>query len=59
MVRVPESFDLKAVAPLLRAGITTYSPLPHWKAGPGQKVGVIGLGHMGGTSPMPSAPGRQ
>jgi len=42
--------DLKAVAPLLCAGITTYSPLRHWKVGPGQKVGVIelaGLGHMG------------
>jgi uncharacterized zinc-type alcohol dehydrogenase-like protein len=36
-----------AVAPLLCAGITTYSPLRHWKVGPGQKVGVIGLGGLG------------
>lgn len=42
--------NLAAVAPLLCAGITTYSPLRHWKVGPGQKVGVVGiggLGHMG------------
>ncbi|MBL8265933.1 NAD(P)-dependent alcohol dehydrogenase [Steroidobacter sp.] len=42
--------DLAAVAPLLCAGITTYSPLKHWKVGPGQRVGVVGiggLGHMG------------
>jgi uncharacterized zinc-type alcohol dehydrogenase-like protein len=40
VVTVPASLDLKAVAPLLCAGITTYSPLRHWKVGPGQKVGV-------------------
>lgn len=48
-IRHPEE-QLAAVAPLLCAGITTYSPLRHWKVGPGQKVGVIGiggLGHMG------------
>jgi uncharacterized zinc-type alcohol dehydrogenase-like protein len=48
-VRHPEA-QLAAVAPLLCAGITTYSPLRHWKVGPGQKVGVVGiggLGHMG------------
>ncbi|MBP6019937.1 MAG: NAD(P)-dependent alcohol dehydrogenase [Burkholderiaceae bacterium] len=48
-VRHPEE-QLAAVAPLLCAGITTYSPLRHWKVGPGQKVGVVGiggLGHMG------------
>ncbi|ALG73096.1 zinc-binding dehydrogenase [Azospirillum thiophilum] len=48
-VKHPES-QLAAVAPLLCAGITTYSPLRHWKAGPGKKVGVVGiggLGHMG------------
>ncbi|MEH0833931.1 NAD(P)-dependent alcohol dehydrogenase [Pectobacterium cacticida] len=48
-VRHPEA-DLAAVAPLLCAGITTYSPLRHWNAGPGKKVGVVGiggLGHMG------------
>ena len=47
VVKVPENLDLKAVAPLLCAGITTYSPLRHWKVGPGQKVGVIGLGGLG------------
>lgn len=48
-VRHPED-QLAAVAPLLCAGITTYSPLRHWNAGPGKKVGVVGiggLGHMG------------
>jgi uncharacterized zinc-type alcohol dehydrogenase-like protein len=39
--------DLAAVAPLLCAGITTWSPLKHWKVGPGQKVGVVGLGGLG------------
>jgi alcohol dehydrogenase (NADP+) len=47
VVKIPESLDLKAVAPLLCAGITTYSPLRHWKVGAGQKVGVIGLGGLG------------
>ncbi len=47
VVKVSEKLDLKAVAPLLCAGITTYSPLRHWKVGPGQKVGVIGLGGLG------------
>lgn len=47
VVKVPESLDLKAVAPLFCAGITTYSPLRHWKVGEGQKVGVIGLGGLG------------
>jgi uncharacterized zinc-type alcohol dehydrogenase-like protein len=48
-VRHPED-QLAAVAPLLCAGITTYSPLRHWKAGPGKKIGIVGiggLGHMG------------
>lgn len=48
-IRHPEA-QLAAVAPLLCAGITTWSPLRHWKVGPGQKVGVVGiggLGHMG------------
>jgi len=48
-IRHPEA-QLAAVAPLLCAGITTYSPLRHWNAGPGKKVGVVGiggLGHMG------------
>ena len=39
--------DLAAAAPLLCAGITTYSPLKHWKVGPGQKVGIVGLGGLG------------
>lgn len=39
--------DLAAVAPLLCAGITTYSPLNHWKVGPGKKVGIVGLGGLG------------
>ena len=44
---VPEGLDLGAVAPLLCAGITTYSPLKHWGAGPGKKVGIVGLGGLG------------
>ena len=47
VVKIPDGIDLKAVAPLLCAGITTYSPLKHWKVGPGQKVGIIGLGGLG------------
>ena len=46
-LKIPSSLDLSGVAPLLCAGITLYSPLRHWKAGPGQKVGVIGLGGLG------------
>ncbi len=45
--KVPSTLDLKATAPLLCAGITTYSPLRHWKVGKGQKVGIIGLGGLG------------
>src|SRR5580700_5662780 len=47
VLRVPDSLDLAAAAPLLCAGITTYSPLRHWKVGPGQKVGIVGLGGLG------------
>jgi uncharacterized zinc-type alcohol dehydrogenase-like protein len=47
VLRVPAGLDLAAAAPLLCAGITTYSPLRHWKVGPGQKVGVVGLGGLG------------
>ncbi len=47
VLRVPEGLDLAATAPLLCAGITTYSPLKHWKAGPGMKVGVVGVGGLG------------
>ncbi|GAB1487656.1 NAD(P)-dependent alcohol dehydrogenase [Opitutaceae bacterium] len=46
-LRVPTNLPLAGVAPLLCAGITTYSPLRHWKVGPGQKVGVVGLGGLG------------
>lgn len=45
--KVPENLDLAGVAPLLCAGITTYSPLRHWNVGPGKKVGIIGLGGLG------------
>ncbi len=50
VLKVPENLDLAATAPLLCAGITTYSPLKHWNIGPGKKVGIVGiggLGHMG------------
>ena len=47
VLRLPENLPMDATAPLLCAGITTYSPLRHWKAGPGKKVGVIGLGGLG------------
>ena len=47
VLRVPGNLDLKGVGPLLCAGITTYSPLRHWKVGKGQKVGVVGLGGLG------------
>ena len=46
-LKVQEGQDLKGVAPLLCAGITTYSPLRRWKVGPGQKVAVAGLGGLG------------
>jgi uncharacterized zinc-type alcohol dehydrogenase-like protein len=46
-LRVPAGLDLARVAPLLCAGITTYSPLRTWNAGPGSRVGVIGLGGLG------------
>ena len=47
VARIPESLDLAAAAPLLCAGITTYSPLRHWNAGPGSRVGIVGLGGLG------------
>jgi uncharacterized zinc-type alcohol dehydrogenase-like protein len=47
VLHVPEKLNLAGVAPLLCAGITTYSPLHHWKVGKGQKVGVVGLGGLG------------
>ena len=50
VLRVPDNLDLAAAAPLLCAGVTTWSPLRHWNIGPDAKVGVVGiggLGHMG------------
>lgn len=47
VLKISEKLDLAAVAPLLCAGITTYSPLRHWKVGKGHKVGVLGLGGLG------------
>ncbi|MCB5282939.1 NAD(P)-dependent alcohol dehydrogenase [Arthrobacter sp. AL08] len=47
VVRIPESLELDVAAPLLCAGITTFSPLNHWGAGPGKKVAVVGLGGLG------------
>ncbi|WP_121353715.1 NAD(P)-dependent alcohol dehydrogenase [Flavisolibacter nicotianae] len=47
VLNISGKLDLKAVAPLLCAGITTYSPLRHWKVGKGHKVGVLGLGGLG------------
>src|SRR5207237_7262584 len=47
VLRVPDRLDPAAAAPLLCAGITTYSPLRKWKVGQGQKVGVVGLGGLG------------
>ncbi|HEY9862605.1 MAG TPA: NAD(P)-dependent alcohol dehydrogenase [Candidatus Obscuribacterales bacterium] len=47
VVRVPANLDLSGVAPLLCAGITTYSPLRHWGVTQGQKVGIVGLGGLG------------
>ncbi|MDB5175682.1 MAG: NAD(P)-dependent alcohol dehydrogenase [Candidatus Saccharibacteria bacterium] len=47
VLKIPEGIELDAAAPLLCAGITTYSPLRHWEAGEGKKVAVIGLGGLG------------
>lgn len=47
VLRIPENIDVKGAAPLLCAGITTWSPLSHWKVKKGDKVGVIGLGGLG------------
>ncbi|MEV6995389.1 NAD(P)-dependent alcohol dehydrogenase [Streptomyces sp. NPDC093228] len=46
-VRIPDGLSLDVAAPLLCAGITTYSPLRHWNAGPGRKVAVLGMGGLG------------
>src|SRR6478736_5444417 len=47
VLRVPDGIDAAAAAPLLCAGVTTYSPLRHWNAGPGKKVAVVGMGGLG------------
>lgn len=47
VLRLPDGLDPKAAAPLLCAGITTYSPLKHWKIGAGSKMAVVGLGGLG------------
>ncbi|MGW5767838.1 NAD(P)-dependent alcohol dehydrogenase [Streptomyces longwoodensis] len=47
VVRIPDGLSLDVAAPLLCAGITTYSPLKHWNAGPGKKVAVLGMGGLG------------
>ncbi|MBX9396895.1 NAD(P)-dependent alcohol dehydrogenase [Streptomyces sp. TRM72054] len=47
VVRIPEGLSLDEAAPLLCAGITTYSPLKHWNVGPGRKVAVLGMGGLG------------
>ncbi|MES2535876.1 MAG: NAD(P)-dependent alcohol dehydrogenase [Pseudomonadota bacterium] len=47
VLRVPDKLDPAAAAPLLCAGITTYSPLRHWNVGKGHKVGIVGLGGLG------------
>ena len=47
VLRVPSTLDLAGVAPLLCAGITTYSPMRHWGVGKGKKIGVVGLGGLG------------
>lgn len=47
VLRIPDSIPLDKAAPLLCAGVTTYSPLKHWNAGPGKKIGVLGLGGLG------------
>jgi uncharacterized zinc-type alcohol dehydrogenase-like protein len=47
VLKLPGGLDLAKTAPLLCAGITTYSPLHHWKVGKGQKIGIVGLGGLG------------
>ena len=46
-LRIPDSIPLDVAAPLLCAGITLYSPLKRWQAGPGKKVAILGLGGLG------------
>jgi len=46
-VRIPDNMGLDVAAPLLCAGITLYSPLVHWGAGPGRRVAILGMGGLG------------
>jgi uncharacterized zinc-type alcohol dehydrogenase-like protein len=47
VARIPESLEMDVASPLLCAGITTYSPLKHWNAGPGRQVAILGMGGLG------------
>ncbi|WP_139488814.1 NAD(P)-dependent alcohol dehydrogenase [Brevibacillus dissolubilis] len=47
VVRIPDALQLDVASPLLCAGITTYSPLKHWNAGPGKRVAIVGMGGLG------------
>ncbi|MGI4834750.1 MAG: NAD(P)-dependent alcohol dehydrogenase [Janthinobacterium lividum] len=47
VLRIPAGLDIKAAAPILCAGVTTYSPLKHWGVGPGSSVAVVGIGGLG------------
>ncbi len=47
VLRIPEALDISAAAPILCAGVTTYSPLKYWGAGPGKSVAVVGIGGLG------------
>jgi uncharacterized zinc-type alcohol dehydrogenase-like protein len=47
VLQIPDNLPMDRAAPLLCAGITMYSPLMHWKAGPGKRVGIVGLGGLG------------
>ena len=47
VLRIPEALDIQAAAPILCAGVTTYSPLKYWKVGPGSSVAVVGIGGLG------------
>ncbi|WP_242928379.1 NAD(P)-dependent alcohol dehydrogenase [Pontibacter vulgaris] len=52
VLKIPIALDIKAAAPILCAGVTTYSPLKHWKVKHGDKVGVVGLGGLGHMAVM-------